>query len=73
VRDGANLTPRTIARTIANSPLVKCAMHGNDPTGAGSICAAGFAGRPSTRQGTLAIQGTVVFRNGHPSASTPPR
>jgi glutamate N-acetyltransferase/amino-acid N-acetyltransferase len=58
---------RTIAREIANSPLVKCAMHGNDPNWGRIICAAGFAGPPfDAGKATLSIQGTVVFRNGQP-------
>jgi glutamate N-acetyltransferase/amino-acid N-acetyltransferase len=58
---------RTIARVIANSPLVKCAMHGNDPNWGRIICAAGFAGPPfDADKATLSIQGTVVFRNGQP-------
>jgi glutamate N-acetyltransferase/amino-acid N-acetyltransferase len=58
---------RTIARTIANSPLVKCAMHGNDPNWGRIICAAGFAGPPfDADKASLSIQGTVVFRNGQP-------
>jgi glutamate N-acetyltransferase/amino-acid N-acetyltransferase len=58
---------RVIAREIANSPLVKCAMHGNDPNWGRIICAAGFAGPPfDADKATLSIQGTVVFRNGQP-------
>src|SRR5439155_14309523 len=33
---------RTIARSIANSPLVKCAMHGNDPNWGRIVSAAGL-------------------------------
>ncbi len=58
---------RTIAREIANSPLVKCAMHGNDPNWGRIICAAGFSGAAfDADKATLALQGTVVFRNGQP-------
>jgi glutamate N-acetyltransferase/amino-acid N-acetyltransferase len=58
---------RTIARTIANSPLVKCAMHGNDPNWGRIVCAAGFAGPAfDADRATLTLQGTVVFRNGQP-------
>ena len=35
---------KKIARTIANSPLVKCAMHGNDPNWGRIVSAAGYAG-----------------------------
>ena len=58
---------RTMARNIANSPLVKCAMHGNDPNWGRIVCAAGFAGVPfDPDRATLTLQGTVVFRNGQP-------
>jgi glutamate N-acetyltransferase/amino-acid N-acetyltransferase len=58
---------RLIARTIANSPLVKCAMHGNDPNWGRIVCAAGFAGPPfDADRATLTLQGTTVFRHGQP-------
>ena len=58
---------RTIARTIANSPLVKCAMHGNDPNWGRIISAAGYAGVPfDPDKSTLSLQGTTVFRHGRP-------
>ena len=57
----------TIARTIANSPLVKCAMNGNDPNWGRIVSAAGFAGVPfDPDRATLKLQGTVVFRKGQP-------
>jgi glutamate N-acetyltransferase/amino-acid N-acetyltransferase len=56
-----------MARTIANSPLVKCAMHGNDPNWGRIVSAAGYAGVPfDPDQCTLTLQGTVVFRHGRP-------
>lgn len=58
---------RAIARTIANSPLVKCAMHGNDPNWGRIVSAAGYAGvsfDPS--KSTLTLQDTPVFRAGQP-------
>jgi glutamate N-acetyltransferase/amino-acid N-acetyltransferase len=64
---GSESDARTIARVIANSPLVKCAMHGNDPNWGRIICAAGFAGPPfDPDKATLSMQGTIVFRNGQP-------
>jgi glutamate N-acetyltransferase/amino-acid N-acetyltransferase len=58
---------RTIARTIANSPLVKCAMHGNDPNWGRIVSAAGYAGVPfDPDKCTLSLQGTTVFRHGRP-------
>lgn len=60
---------RTIAREIANSPLVKCAMHGNDPNWGRIVCAAGFSGGAfDADKATLSLQGTIVFRNGQPVA-----
>ena len=56
-----------MARAIANSPLVKCAMHGNDPNWGRIVSAAGMAGVPfDPDRSTLTLQGTVVFRNGQP-------
>ncbi|HEY2587865.1 MAG TPA: bifunctional glutamate N-acetyltransferase/amino-acid acetyltransferase ArgJ, partial [Tepidisphaeraceae bacterium] len=58
---------KAIARTIANSPLVKCAMNGNDPNWGRIVSAAGYAGVPfDPDQSTLTLQGTPVFRHGHP-------
>lgn len=56
-----------IARAIANSPLVKCAMHGNDPNWGRIVSAAGFAGVPfDADKSTLKLQGTIVFKAGQP-------
>lgn len=58
---------RTIARAIANSPLVKCAMHGSDPNWGRIVSAAGYAGAPfDPDRATLALQGKIVFRHGQP-------
>ncbi len=58
---------KAIARTMANSPLVKCAMHGNDPNWGRLVSAAGYAGVPfDPDKAVLKLQGTVVFRNGTP-------
>jgi len=58
---------RIMARAIANSPLVKCAMNGNDPNWGRIVSAAGLAGVPfEPDQATLTLQGTAVFRNGRP-------
>src|SRR5687767_8910694 len=58
---------RGMARAIANSPLVKCAMHGNDPNWGRIVSAAGLAGVPfDPDKATLTLQGTTVFRNGQP-------
>jgi glutamate N-acetyltransferase/amino-acid N-acetyltransferase len=58
---------RVIARAIANSPLVKCAMHGNDPNWGRIVSAAGLASVPfDPDKCSLKLQGTTVFRNGQP-------
>lgn len=58
---------RAMARTIANSPLVKCAMHGNDPNWGRIVSAAGYAGVPfDPEKATLKLQGTTVFKAGQP-------
>ena len=56
-----------IARAIANSPLVKCAMNGNDPNWGRIVSAAGLAGVAfDPNRAALKLQGTVVFRAGRP-------
>ena len=58
---------RAMARAIANSPLVKCALHGNDPNWGRIVSAAGLAGVPfDPDQSALTLQGTAVFRAGRP-------
>lgn len=58
---------KAIARTIANSPLVKCAMNGNDPNWGRIVSAAGYAGVPfNPDKAVLKLQGTTVFRKGQP-------
>jgi glutamate N-acetyltransferase/amino-acid N-acetyltransferase len=58
---------RTMARAIANSPLVKCAMNGNDPNWGRIVSAAGLAGVAfDPAKATLTLQGTTVFRSGQP-------
>jgi glutamate N-acetyltransferase/amino-acid N-acetyltransferase len=58
---------KSIARGIANSPLVKCAMHGNDPNWGRIISAAGYSASSfDPEQATLRLQGTPVFRRGRP-------
>jgi glutamate N-acetyltransferase/amino-acid N-acetyltransferase len=63
--DGA---AKAIARAIAVSPLVKCAMHGNDPNWGRIVSAAGMAGVPfDPERCELKLAGTVVFRAGQPA------
>jgi glutamate N-acetyltransferase/amino-acid N-acetyltransferase len=60
---------RAVARAVADSPLVKCAMHGNDPNWGRIVSAAGYAGAGfDPDRATLALQGKVVFRHGQPVA-----
>jgi glutamate N-acetyltransferase/amino-acid N-acetyltransferase len=61
-----------IARTIANSPLVKCAMHGNDPNWGRIVSAAGYCGAAfDPAKSTLKLQGTKVFSAGQPIRFNP--
>jgi glutamate N-acetyltransferase / amino-acid N-acetyltransferase len=58
---------RTIARAIANSPLVKCAMHGNDPNWGRIVSAAGYCDAAfDPDHASLELCGTIVFRRGQP-------
>jgi len=70
VRRAKNTAAATaMARAIANSPLVKCAMHGNDPNWGRIVSAAGLAGVPfDPEKCVLTLQKTVVFRAGRPIA-----
>jgi glutamate N-acetyltransferase/amino-acid N-acetyltransferase len=61
------LDARAIARSIANSPLVKTAMHGNDPNWGRIVSAAGYAGVAfDADKSVLKLQRTTVFRRGTP-------
>jgi glutamate N-acetyltransferase/amino-acid N-acetyltransferase len=60
---------QAMARAIANSPLVKCAMHGNDPNWGRIVCAAGMCGaRFEADRATLKLQNALVFKSGQPAA-----
>ena len=66
---GARTRPeaRLVARKIAESPLVKTAVHGGDPNWGRIICAAGYSGaaiEPDKMR--LQINGVQLFRNGAP-------
>jgi glutamate N-acetyltransferase/amino-acid N-acetyltransferase len=55
------------ARTIANSPLVKTAVHGGDPNWGRLIAAAGRAGVPfELSRAAVRIGGIVLFEDGQP-------
>ena len=57
----------SIARAIANSPLVKCAMNGNDPNWGRIVSAAGMCGAAfDPDRAVLTLQGAIVYRKGQP-------
>ena len=54
-----------IARSIANSPLVKTAIAGSDPNWGRILCAAGYAGVAfDPRKADIDMQGVAVCRGG---------
>lgn len=58
---------KQIAKVIADSPLVKTAITGNDPNWGRIVSAAGYAGVPLDLDAlTLTIQDIVVYRSGGP-------
>jgi len=58
---------RRIARTIADSPLVKTAVHGADPNWGRIVSAAGYAGVAFDPAGVrLRLNGTPLFAGGSP-------
>jgi glutamate N-acetyltransferase/amino-acid N-acetyltransferase len=58
---------RTIARSIADSPLVKTAIHGADPNWGRIVSAAGYSGvRFDPAQVRLRLNGTLLFEAGAP-------
>jgi glutamate N-acetyltransferase / amino-acid N-acetyltransferase len=59
---------KAMARAIAVSPLVKCAMHGNDPNWGRIVSAAGMVGVPfDPDKCVLKLQNTTVFHAGRPA------
>jgi glutamate N-acetyltransferase/amino-acid N-acetyltransferase len=58
---------RQIARTIADSPLVKTAVHGADPNWGRIVSAAGYSGIAlNPTQVILRVNGTLLFEGGSP-------
>ena len=58
---------RQVARTIADSPLVKTAVHGADPNWGRIVSAAGYSGvRFDPAQARLRLNGTLLFQAGAP-------
>jgi glutamate N-acetyltransferase/amino-acid N-acetyltransferase len=59
---------RRVARSIAESPLVKTALFGNDPNWGRLLMAAGKAGVPfDPNKATASLAGVEVFRHGRPA------
>lgn len=64
----AETEARKVARAIATSLLVKCAIHGGDPNWGRIVCAAGYSGAEFDPDSVvLQIGGKTVFRRGAPT------
>jgi glutamate N-acetyltransferase / amino-acid N-acetyltransferase len=64
---------RHVARTIANSPLVKTAVHGADPNWGRIVAAAGRSGVTfDINRLTVHVGGTLLFENGLPHDDAAP-
>jgi glutamate N-acetyltransferase/amino-acid N-acetyltransferase len=74
VRDARSVDDaRQVARTIANSPLVKTAVHGADPNWGRIVAAAGRAGvRFDVQQATVHVGHVLLFENGLPHDDAAP-
>jgi glutamate N-acetyltransferase/amino-acid N-acetyltransferase len=56
------------AETIANSPLVKTAIHGGDPNWGRFVSAAGYSGAAmDVEKSSCKVGGIAVFKNGRPA------
>jgi glutamate N-acetyltransferase/amino-acid N-acetyltransferase len=65
---------RRVARTIANSPLVKTAVHGADPNWGRIVAAAGRAGVMfDVQRATVHVGGVLLFENGLPHDDAAPK
>jgi glutamate N-acetyltransferase / amino-acid N-acetyltransferase len=65
---------KQVARTVANSPLVKTAVHGGDPNWGRLLAAAGRAGVPfDVGRARVRIGPVVLFREGRPLDDEAPR
>ena len=64
---------RQVARTIANSPLVKTAVHGADPNWGRIVGAAGRSGAAfDVNRLTVRVGGTLLFEDGLPHDESAP-
>ncbi|HTQ38091.1 MAG TPA: bifunctional glutamate N-acetyltransferase/amino-acid acetyltransferase ArgJ [Pirellulales bacterium] len=60
---------RQIAKSVADSPLVKTAIHGADPNWGRIVSAAGYAGVPFNPSGVnLDVNGFILYKDGAPAA-----
>jgi glutamate N-acetyltransferase/amino-acid N-acetyltransferase len=75
VRDaGSSDGARQVARTIANSPLVKTAVHGADPNWGRIVAAAGRSGVVfDVNRATVRVGGVLLFENGLPHDEATPQ
>ncbi len=65
---------RQVARTIANSPLVKTAVHGADPNWGRIVAAAGRSGvQFDVSRATVHVGGVLLFEHGLPHDEAAPR
>jgi glutamate N-acetyltransferase / amino-acid N-acetyltransferase len=65
---------RQVARTIANSPLVKTAVHGADPNWGRIVAAAGRSGVSfDIDRATVHVGGILLFENGLPRDENSPQ
>ncbi len=65
---------RQVARTIANSPLVKTAVHGADPNWGRIVAAAGRSGVMfDVDRATVHVGGVLLFENGLPHDDAAPQ
>jgi len=65
---------RRVARTIANSPLVKTAVHGADPNWGRIVASAGRSGVTfDVDRTTVRVGGVLLFENGLPHDDASPR
>ena len=63
-----------MARTIANSPLVKTAVHGADPNWGRIVAAAGRSGVAfDIDRATVHVGGILLFENGLPHDEAAPQ
>ena len=71
---GSEADARQVARTIANSPLVKTAVHGADPNWGRIVAAAGRSGvQFDVSRATVHVGGVLLFESGLPHDEAAPR